>query len=125
MAAHSARSVLVVDDDVAINDMLTMFLEDEGYHVASAHDGAQALQQLRSSCYPPCVILLDLNMPVMTGWEFRHEQQRDPRLATIPVAIISADRSVRQQPRSIDAIDYFEKPIDLERLLTLIEQRCS
>jgi CheY-like chemotaxis protein len=69
-------------------------------------------------------VLLDLNMPVMTGWEFRDQQRKDPKLAEIPVAVISADRSLEHPANSISALDYFRKPIDLERLLSVLENVC-
>lgn len=121
---HSTPKVLVIDDDPAICEMLKLVLEDEGFDAQIAFNGIDGLNQLRSD-NQPCLILLDLNMPVMTGWEFRHEQKQDPQLATIPVAIISADRSITQQPFSIDALDYFRKPIDFDRLLKLVADVCE
>src|SRR5687767_10378202 len=81
---ESAQNILIVDDDAGMREMLALFLEDEGYRCENATNGLDALSRLRSSAAPPCVILLDLNMPVMTGWEFRQEQQRDSALAGIP-----------------------------------------
>jgi two-component system, chemotaxis family, chemotaxis protein CheY len=117
------KSVLIIDDDRGICEMLELLLEDEGYQTVTAYNGMDALMRLQSET-KPCIILLDLNMPIMTGWEFRHEQKNDPAIAEIPVAVISADRSIQQQPFSIDAVDYFRKPVDVERLLSLLDDVC-
>lgn len=117
------KSVMIIDDDRGICEMLELLLEDEGYTTQIAYNGMDGLMRLQSTP-KPCIILLDLNMPIMTGWEFRHEQKKDPALAEIPVAIISADRSLQQQPFSIDAVDYFRKPVEVERLLDLLDNVC-
>jgi CheY-like chemotaxis protein len=124
MSTSQSYNVLVVDDDYAIRDMLTMFLEEEGFNAVCATIGREAIDLLRSAADQPRVVLLDLNMPVMTGWEFRQEQQHDPAIANVPVAVISADRSIVQQP-TIDAEEYFPKPLDLDRLLAFIQQCCD
>ena len=124
MAEQQSYAVLVVDDDDAIRHALTLLLEHSGYVVLGANNGEKALDVLRANSHLPSVILLDLNMPIMTGWEFRLEQKRDPHLAQIPVIIISADRSFDQQPFSFDAIGYFRKPLDISGLLGLVEQCC-
>lgn len=125
MEQRTCNSVLVVDDDPATRNMLALLMQSEGYVTSTAHNGADALEYLRESGQRPCVILLDLNMPIMTGWEFRLEQKRDPELASIPIAIISADRSLQQQPFSIDAIAYFQKPLDIDDLLALVNRCCG
>lgn len=119
------KSVFVVDDDAAIRDMLTLALEDEGYGVACASNGLDALTQLRTGAIAPCMILLDLNMPIMTGWEFCRAQQQDPALATIPVVVVSADRSVQHRLVTIDAAGYLPKPIDFNTLLELMDRYCG
>src|SRR5690242_8866746 len=103
MHPHIPRThdVLVVDDDYAIREMLTEVLEDAGYRVISVENGAAALAQLREMLTPPCLILLDLMMPVMTGWEFRIAQQADARLAAIPVIALSARPSMQHEAFTI------------------------
>ncbi len=125
MGEQQFCDVLVVDDDDAIRHTLKLLLEQSGYVVRDAYNGENALEMLRASPKLPSVILLDLNMPIMTGWEFRLEQKRDPLLAEIPVIIISADRSLEHQPFSIDAIGYFRKPLDIAELLTLVNDYCE
>src|SRR3954470_23175677 len=82
-------TVLVVDDDQDIREALCDLLADAGYRAASVANGKEALIYLKSGELP-CVILLDLMMPVMDGWEFRRQQQGDPRLSKIPVVVITA-----------------------------------
>lgn len=125
MMPVACRNVLVVDDDVAIRDMLAMTLEDEGYQVTSASNGLEALNRLRAQPDSACLILLDLNMPVMTGWEFRSLQQQDPALAAIPVVVVSADRAVQHNTTTLDVVDYLTKPIDFDQLITIVDRFCS
>lgn len=125
MTPVACRNVLVVDDDVAIRDMLAMTLEDEGYQVTSASNGLEALNRLRAQPDAACLILLDLNMPIMTGWEFRSLQQQDPALAAIPVVVVSADRAVQHNTRTLDVVDYLTKPIDFDQLITIVDRFCS
>jgi CheY-like chemotaxis protein len=115
------RHVLIVEDDADIRDALLSILRDEGYDVRGASNGQEALDQLRAG-HLPSVILLDLMMPVMNGWQFRAEQRTDPRLATIPVVVISADTQARQRAESLDAVAYIKKPIELEAVLALVER---
>jgi two-component system response regulator MprA len=92
---ENARSVLVVEDEGDIRGMIRLALELEGYVVFEATDGRRALEQLRAGLRPS-LILLDLMMPGMNGWEFRAEQGRDPELAAIPVVLISGDDRLQQ-----------------------------
>src|SRR5438105_1865395 len=117
------RSILVVEDDADIREALTLILQDEGYDVDGAANGQEALDQLRHGRRAD-LIVLDLMMPVMDGWQFRSEQQRDPTLAAIPVMIVSADGSIQHKAASIGAVDYVKKPIDLDRFLSLVGRHC-
>jgi len=113
--------ILVVDDDPDIRDSLKEVLEDEGYTVNSVANGREALDYLRRSPRP-CVILLDLMMPVMDGWQFRQEQIRDATLADIPVIVVSA--AGRERLEKIHADAYLSKPVDLDELLGCVTQFC-
>jgi CheY-like chemotaxis protein len=109
------KRVLIVEDDEDIRETLSEALEIEGYDVARAQDGADGLRSLRR--VHPDVIVLDLMMPRMNGWEFREAQKRDPELAGIPVVVASA-----AHPRAdIDADAYIEKPFELRRLVQVVE----
>jgi len=116
--------VLVVDDDPYIRDVIAELLEDEGYAVARAANGAEALDILHHRPAPPCVILLDLMMPQMNGWEFRAAQRKDPAIAPIPVVTISAHADLLDVAAQLDAAGHLPKPLDIERLLTTVQQFC-
>jgi CheY-like chemotaxis protein len=106
--------VFVVEDDVDTRDMLGRFLELEGYHVELAANGQQALDRLTSGVQP-CVILLDLMMPVMSGEAFREEQLLLPNgLDRIPVVVLSAKRSAERSVESMGAAALIPKPFDLD-----------
>ncbi len=109
--------ILVVEDDRSIRSALQGILEDEGYLVTTAEDGRQGLDCLRAG-RPPDLIVLDLRMPVMDGWEFRAAQKSDPALAQIPVLAISADGSAKAA--AIDAQAYLRKPLSTDALLNAI-----
>jgi len=106
--------LLLIEDDTSIRLALADMLGDEGFAVTTAINGRAALDQLRHAP-PPDVILLDLMMPVMDGWEFRVEQRSDPMLSSIPLLAMSADLSAKA--RAIAADGYVRKPIDFPEML--------
>jgi CheY-like chemotaxis protein len=122
--AQEPSYVLVVDDDAAIREALEAVLEDEGYVVRGAANGREALALLRTGVRPPAVILLDLMMPVMSGWDFRAEQQGDPALASIPVVVLSADRDVATKAAALQVPGYLAKPVNLDVLLDVVREYC-
>jgi CheY-like chemotaxis protein len=115
-------TILIVEDDAPIREMLVEVLEDEGYPVQSASNGQEALAVLRTTPKLPKLILLDLMMPVMDGWAFRHEQLQDPLLMDIPIVVLSAAYELHRQAATIKAASYLEKPVDLAKLVTTIDQ---
>jgi CheY-like chemotaxis protein len=117
------ETILIVEDDADIREAMAAFLEAEGYPIAEAANGQEALRLLRSQRMF-CLVLLDLYMPVMNGWEFREEQLRDPTIAGIPVVIVSADRTARQKASQLRAIDYMVKPIEFSALLGTVAANC-
>lgn len=116
--------VLIVEDDTDLRDALSQILEDEGYGVWSAEHGRDALERLRDG-KKPCLILLDLTMPVMNGWQFREEQRQDPLLASIPVVVISAGANLAEQLQPLGVQDYLRKPIQLGQLLATVRRYCE
>jgi CheY-like chemotaxis protein len=116
------KTVLVVDDDDCLRDTICELLSDEGFGAVGAANGIRALEYLRSSP-PPCVILLDLNMPEMSGWDFRRAQKSDPALACICTAVMTAGQTLRRWP--VDADHVLEKPMQLQKLLALVAECCS
>jgi len=118
----TSRHVLIVEDDLDAREALSVFLEAEGYRVLEAAHGEEALAHLRAS--PVCIVLLDLMMPIMNGWDFRAEQMKDPELAKVPVVVVTADGGSRRRARELGLTDYMTKPIDFERLLQVVGQHC-
>ena len=116
-----APTIFIVEDDVDTREMLGKFLELEGYRVETASNGRQALDRL-SEGLKACVIVLDLMMPVMDGWQFRREQVQHAALKSIPVIVVSA--AGRDRLEKIEANGYLSKPIDLEELLKQITACC-
>lgn len=119
-AAVSGKNVLVVDDQEAIRDTLETALDDEGFTVETAANGREALDILER--WKPCVILLDLMMPVMDGWAFCEEQRRTGD--TTPVVLLSAAGKLDEHAATLCAAGFIPKPFDIERVLTMIEGVC-
>lgn len=111
------KSVLIVDDDNALSEVLAEALEYEGLSVSRSGHGLDALKKLRSGLRPD-LILLDLMMPVMDGWTFRDEQLRDPSLASIPVVVVTAAHAL---PKPIDARAVVRKPFKVDELLRALD----
>jgi CheY-like chemotaxis protein len=122
--AHD-HAVLLVDDDVASREALTAVLEACGCVVCEAADGQEALAQLAEG-YRPCAIFLDLMMPRLDGWQFREMQRRDPELARLPVALLSAATNLRQHQERLAADAAFAKPVtDLDDVIAFVEDHCD
>jgi CheY-like chemotaxis protein len=121
---REGRRILIVEDDADLREALSDVLRDEGYAVTSAADGQEALDRLRREGRPS-LILLDLTMPVMNGWQFRNEQRRDPDLSEIPVVVLSAGEYLAEQMSSLEIDDFIRKPIELGHLLRKIERCCD
>jgi CheY-like chemotaxis protein len=114
--------VMVVEDDDDIRDSLIDVLHDFGYLTSSASHGRDALDQLHDGSPRPTLILLDLMMPVMDGPAFREQQLKSPELAGIPVVVISAFHDLERIIASLQPAAYLAKPIDVARLLQLVER---
>jgi CheY-like chemotaxis protein len=118
------KNILVIEDDPVARETLVTILTAEGYTAEGSANGREALNYLQRSPAPQ-LILLDLMMPVMNGWEFRHQQRQDRKLATIPVVVCSAADNIQQETALVGANEYLQKPIDLERLLDTVRHYCS
>ena len=114
-------TILIVEDEALIRAVLTEILEDEGYHVVSAANGLLALSYLQQHAHPR-LILLDLGMPVMTGWEFCAEQQRHRTLREIPVILMSALPDLDRKAAALGVAGCLTKPIDIDLLLGMVAQ---
>lgn len=119
--APSKGSVLVVDDDPDIRRLICEELTAAGYQVVAARHGREALDHLRASALPD-LIVLDLVMPVMDGWEFRRQQVAEPSLATIPVLILTV---VEAPLMPTGAAAYLKKPFEFPRLINIVGILCQ
>jgi CheY-like chemotaxis protein len=113
--------VLIVEDDDDLREMMAHMLSIEGFEAATVSNGREALEYLHTAIKPH-VILLDLMMPVMDGWEFRRQQKADPDLAPVPVIVLSALDQGRAA--TVDAAAFLKKPLDFDRLLALVREHC-
>src|SRR5260370_29319998 len=115
----AARTLLVIEDDADIREAVDGLLSTEGFRVTGCWNGLEALEVLRASPKPD-LILLDLMMPIMDGWQFRVAQKDDPELANIPVLAVSADSTAKAA--AIDAEAYLRKPVDYDTLIDTIDR---
>lgn len=119
-SAHG--EVLVVDDDFDIREVMAATLEDAGYAVNSAANGKEAIAKLEEALKndpPPCLILLDMMMPVMNGWQFLEERAQSPKLRQIPVLVISASAVA---PDEVEG--FLRKPLEIDTLLGKVGEYC-
>lgn len=119
----STRQVLVVEDDPDVRDTLAEVLREAGYQAVVAEDGLEALSILRQEAaggHRPSLILLDLMMPRMDGWQFRQEQLADPGLASIPVLVVTAVADTGRSVAGLDAVATLRKPVRLACLLAAV-----
>jgi CheY-like chemotaxis protein len=122
--ASPNRQILLVDDDGLTRSALAMVLDADGYAIREAANGEEALRLLAHGP-PPCLILLDLIMPVMDGCAFRARQLRDPALADIPVVVFSAAPDVSRRAAALGVAESLQKPIDPELLLDAVRRYCA
>ena len=113
------RRVLIVDDDDAIRSVICLVLSDEGFEVIEAADGAIALERVQE--YPPSLILLDMRMPVMDGWQFATAYRELPS-PHAPIITMTAAVDARQWASEIGAQGVLEKPFDVDELISTVEQ---
>ena len=121
-------NVLIVDDDRETRELLTTMLSIEGFHAIAAEDGLEALHLLRTirrrAPDLPCLVLLDLAMPRLSGKEFRRAQLGDPIVASVPVAVMSGAGDLEQRARKMGAVATIAKPIDYGVLLDVVRRHC-
>lgn len=120
MQNRPLKRVLIVEDDDAVREAMAEVLVTEGkYVVADARDGAEALSKARAQ--KPDIILLDLMMPRMSGWQFREAQVQDPAISDVPVIVVSALESEKTVSLA-GAVGRLSKPFDIEGLLGVLER---
>ena len=116
--------MLVVEDDTDIRQALEEIIGEHGFAAVGARNGREALDFLSRATELPCLILLDLMMPVMDGATFREAQRRDPRIAAIPVVVLSAYRDLDRRAVGLDAVSVLNKPPSVHELLAVLRTHC-
>lgn len=114
--------ILVVEDDEAIRDSIVELMSEEGYKVTAARNGALGIAFLQETPLLPDLILLDLMMPVMDGFEFCRQKSAQPAWAKIPTMVMSADGHIVQKQSQTGATDYIKKPLDIDELIARIHK---
>jgi CheY-like chemotaxis protein len=127
--ASPAGNILIVEDDPDTREMLSTLLSIEGFHAVGAEDGLEALHLLRTVKHRapdvPCLVLLDLKMPRLSGNEFRRAQLGDPTVANVPVAVLSGAVDIEQRAQALGAVASVAKPIDVELLMDVVRRYCA
>jgi CheY-like chemotaxis protein len=119
----NTRVVLVVDDDPDALESMQLLLESTGYEVLVAADGREALDLLRNHA-APCLILLDLMMPRMNGWQFIAEAKHEALLGAIPVIVLSGGAFRKEEVLALDVAGYLTKPLEIETLFSILRKYC-
>jgi CheY-like chemotaxis protein len=118
---EAGHDILIVEDEPALRSLLAELLSSRGYTVAMSENGEEAVSYLNTNPAPR-LILLDLMMPVMNGWELRDNMLANPKWREIPVAILSALDDV---PRALKFVAYIGKPVDVGRLFAVVTEYCD
>lgn len=119
---ESRETIMIIEDDHDIRVGIRSLLEDEGFRVLTLTNGRSALDMLERAQELPCLIVLDLMLPVMDGWNFAERLRDRPRLAAIPIAIMSA---YEDPPPPAGVVGFLKKPVDTEALLQLVSIYCD
>lgn len=123
--ASEKKVILLVEDDDDSRQALTDALEDHGYRVLPAVNGAQALATLKEVRGRCDLILLDLMMPVMNGWDFRRKQKESPEISNIPVLLMSAGARLATASGDLDVAGCVSKPVETTDLIEKVRRHCS
>jgi len=122
-------NILIVEDDPDTREMLSVLLAMEGFHAVAAEDGLEALHLLRTVRHRapevPCLVLLDLMMPRLSGHEFRRAQLGDPTVASVPVAVMSGASDLEARAQALGAVASLSKPIDCDFLMNVVRRYCA
>ena len=123
-ARHKSHRVLVVDDSDDVREAFCTLLLMNGYRASGASSGMGALEQMRDGLRP-CVVLLDLRMPGMDGWSVWARMHAEPKLAAIPVVMVSGDPDESRRAELIGLRNFIRKPIDPETLVATVARYCE
>jgi CheY-like chemotaxis protein len=122
MSPPGCIDVLLAEDDEDLREAMVDTLNDAGYTVEAVGNGRDALEWLEDNALPPKLILLDLMMPIMDGWQFLDERQKTPKVAAVPVVVLSANGAFSGKA-STDG--FMQKPVGVKRLLDVVARYCS
>ena len=121
-----AHRIFVIEDEEMIRESIVEFLAENGYDAVGAAHGREALDKLMELPEPPpCLILLDLMMPIMDGRAFRERQLESPNLAAIPIIVVSAYRDLAKPAVELRAVGHLEQPLRLPDLLRTVRRYCA
>lgn len=118
------KQIFIIEDSQDYQYLLRTILMEEGYDVECASNGLEALDKLRARSNNPCMIFLDIMMPIMDGFEFREQQKKDPRLADIPVVVMTAHADVMAAKAKIGVREIIKKPSDINVFLKAAQTYC-
>jgi CheY-like chemotaxis protein len=120
-----SKKVMVVEDDAMIRASLVELLEGEGYEVIGVENGQAAMNYLKSSEVLPGVILLDVMMPIMDGWQFRTQQLSDSKISKIPVIVVTADGNAQDKADVMSAQGWVNKPFKIDDILESVAKHMA
>lgn len=122
-------NVLIVEDDAETREMVRQLLARQGYYVVAAEDGLEALHLLRAvrhrAPHAPCLVLLDLAMPRLSGNEFRRSQLGDPTVANVPIAVMSGAADLEARAEAMGAVACIAKPLNVDVLVEVVRRYCA
>ena len=118
----SCIDILLAEDDEDLREAMVETLSDAGYTVEAVGNGRDAIQWLEETPHPPKLILLDLMMPVMDGWQFLERREKTPKVASAPVVVLSASGSF---DRTNDTVAFMRKPVSVKPLLAVVASYCA
>lgn len=120
-SSENRRTVFLIDDESSWLQAISKILQQEGFHVIASESGEDALTRLRRQ--KPDLILSDVRMPVMNGFDFFEKVRSDPRLASVPFVFMSSidDYDAKRVARELGADDYLEKPYDSSEMKTIVQ----
>ncbi|MFA6236316.1 MAG: response regulator [Bacteriovorax sp.] len=118
------KYVLLIEDDLDINEAIQSILEEEGFKVKCTFNGREAIEFLKDTSTIPSLILLDIMMPYMNGYEFREAQLKEPRISNIPTIILSA-AGKHEDIEKLHFRECLKKPLDLETLIDVVKRNIN
>ena len=122
---HTKHRVMIVDDHPDTREALAIAMELRGLDAIMAGSGGEALAKLAEPDQRPCIVLLDINMPDVDGWEVRERMRADPALAEVPVVLLTGNYVDVERARRLGIRGYLRKPIDVHQILSAVEQHCE